>query len=255
MIAKMKKYQFLFQQLVHRDFTHKYKRTVLGVAWSVLSPLMSLFVMNMIFKTILGSTIEHYTIYLFSGQLIFSFFTESTNEGMGALVSNADIFSKVNVPKYMFLLSKNASSMINFVFSAAVYFLFVALEGLPFTWKFICLLYPVVCQLVFNLGMGLILSALYLFFRDTQYLYNIFTTLLMYVSAIFYEISIYPEFGQKLFMLNPMYVNITYFRQVVIEGVIPNMTFHLISAGYAILAFTIGCIIYKKKNETFLYYV
>ena len=113
-LKKMRKHQFLFQQLVHRDFTKKYKRTVLGVAWSVLSPLLTLLVMNVIFGTLLGSDIEHYTIYLFSGQLMFSFFNESTNEGMTSLLNNADIFTKVNVPKYMFLLSKNISSLINF---------------------------------------------------------------------------------------------------------------------------------------------
>lgn len=225
------------------------------MAWSVLSPLLTLFVMNLVFSHLLGSNIEHYTIYLFSGQLVFSFFSDSTNEGMTSLLNNADIFTKVNVPKYMFLFSKNVSSLINFAITLVVYFLFVLLNGLPFTWKFILLLYPILCLVIFNLGVGLILSALYVFFRDIQYLYNIFTMLLMYMSAIFYSIDTFPQIGRNLFLLNPVYVYIRYFRKIVIDGTIPSVWFHLIAAGYALIAFGIGCWIYKKKNHSFLYYV
>lgn len=254
-IQKLKKNQFLFAQLVHRDFTQKYKRTVLGIAWSVLSPLMMLLVMNIIFGTLLGSNIEHYTIYLFTGQLIFSFFNDSTNEGMTSLLNNAEIFTKVNVPKYMFLFSKNISSLINFGITLCIYFFFVAINGIPFTWKFLLLLFPILCLVVFNLGMGLILSALYVFFRDIQYLYGIFTTLLMYMSAIFYSIETFPQIGRELFLLNPVYVYIRYFRKIVIEGDIPSVWMHCIALGYAVLAFGIGAWIYKKKNHSFLYYV
>ena len=240
MLQKLKKNSFLFQELVHRDFTKKYKRTVLGIAWSVLSPLLSLLVMNLIFGTLLGSEIEHYTIYLFSGQLIFSFFSDSTTEGMTSLLNNADIFTKVNVPKYLFLFSKNVSSLINFGITLAVYFL---------------LAYPILCLVIFNLGVGLILSALYVFFRDIQYLYSIFTMLLMYMSAIFYSIDTFPQIGKNLFLLNPIYVYIRYFRKIVLEQTIPTIWFHLIAIGYALIVFAIGSWIYKKKNHSFLYYV
>ena len=254
-IQKLRKNGFLFQQLVHRDFTKKYKRTVLGIAWSILSPMLTLLIMNIIFGTMLGSSIEHYTIYLFSGQLIFSFFSDSTNEGMTSLLNNAEIFTKVNVPKYMFLFSKNVSSLINFGITLGIYFIFVIANGLPITWKFILLLYPIGCLVVFNLGMGLILSALYVFFRDIQYLYSIFTMLLMYMSAIFYSIETFPAWGQNLFLLNPVYLYIRYFRKIVIEGTIPSPGFHLLALAYAVLAFGIGALIYKKKNHSFLYYV
>ena len=255
MLQKLKKNSFLFQELVHRDFTKKYKRTVLGIAWSVLSPLLSLLVMNLIFGTLLGSEIEHYTIYLFSGQLIFSFFSDSTTEGMTSLLNNADIFTKVNVPKYLFLFSKNVSSLINFGITLAVYFLFVLANGVPITWKFLLLAYPILCLVIFNLGVGLILSALYVFFRDIQYLYSIFTMLLMYMSAIFYSIDTFPQIGKNLFLLNPIYVYIRYFRKIVLEQTIPTIWFHLIAIGYALIVFAIGSWIYNMKNHSFLYYV
>ena len=106
--------KFLFEELVKRDFTKKYKRTVLGMLWSVLGPLMTLAVMAVVFTKFFGRSIEHYVIYLFCGNLLYSYFKESTVTGMTALYDNSSIFSKVNVPKYMFLISKNVSSLINF---------------------------------------------------------------------------------------------------------------------------------------------
>ena len=120
---------------------------------------------------------------------------------------------------------------------------------------FFALIYPIVCLLVFNIGMGLILSALFVFFRDISYLYDVFTMLLMYMSAIFYSISRFPEWMKNIFMCNPLYVYIKYFRIVVIDGIMPSMEYHLLCAFYALLAMTIGSLIYKKYNHRFLYYV
>lgn len=247
--------RFLFEELVKRDFTKKYKRTILGMLWSVLGPLMTLGVMAMVFTQFFGYKIEHYTIYMFCGNLLFSYFKESTTTGMTALLDNSPIFSKVNVPKYMFLLSKNVSSLINFGINLLVLFLFCIIDGVAFSWKFLLLIYPVLCLVAFNLGMGLILSALYLMFRDMKYLYDVFTLLLMYVSAIFYSIDAYDLTTQYLFYLNPVYVYIRYFRKIILEGTIPQFTFHLLAAGYALAALLIGALIYKKKNYKFLYYI
>lgn len=247
--------RFLFEELVKRDFTKKYKRTVLGMLWSVLGPLMSLGVMALVFTQFFGQKIEHYIIYIFCGNLLYSYFKESTVTGMTALYDNSGIFSKVNVPKYMFLLSKNVSCLINFGINLVVLFIFCIIDGVAFSWKFILLVYPIGCLVVFNLGMGLILSALYLMFRDLKYLYDIFTLLLMYVSAIFYSIDVYDQQVQYLFYLNPVYVYIRYFRKIILDGVIPELTFHLLAAGYSLVALIIGAVIYKKKNYKFLYYI
>lgn len=207
MIQKMKRYQFLFEELVKRDFKKKYKRTVLGMAWSLLSPLLTLLVMRLVFTQFFGETMEHYTTYLFCGNLIFACFSESTGLGMTSLLENADIFSKVNVPKYLFLLSKSIQGLINFGLTLLVFFLFCILDGITFTWKFVLLLYPICCLVLFNIGVGLILSALFMFFRDIQYLWSVFTQLLMYMSAIFYTIDQYSYTVQCLFLVNPVYLS------------------------------------------------
>ena len=255
MIKKIRQYQFLFEELVKRDFTKKYKRTILGMAWSIISPLMNLLIMWMVFGKMLGSNVDHYVIYLFSGQLIFAFFSDATNLGMTSLVNNASIFTKVSVPKYLFLMSQNVSSLINFCLTLIVYFIFVALEGIPFTWRFLLLAYPIICLVLFNLGVGLILSALFVFFKDMQYLWGILCQLIMWLSAIFYSISGFTETIQKAFLLNPLYLFIRYFRKIVIDGTIPTPQFHLLMLADALLAVSVGLWIYRRYNSEFLYYV
>ena len=255
MLQKLRSNQFLFRELVKRDFKKKYKRTVLGMAWSVLSPLLTLLIMRLVFTQFFGETVQHYTTYLFCGNLVFSFFNESTSQGMSSLMDNAAIFTKVNVPKYMFLMSKNVQCLINFGLTLCVFFLFCILDRIHFTWRFVLLLYPICCQVVFNVGMGLILSALFVFFRDVQYLWGVFTQLLMYMSAIFYTIDRYSAAVQNVFLLNPVYLFIRYFRKIVIEATAPSVWFHLLMAADALIAFGVGCWMYKKYNHQFLYYV
>ncbi len=255
MINKLKAYRFLFEELVKRDFKKKYKRTVLGMAWSILSPLMMLLVMKMVFTQFFGRNYPHYTIYLFCGNLVFSYFNESTSQGMFSLIGNASIFTKVNIPKYLFLFSKNVQTLINFGLTLGVFFFFCVLDRITFTWKFLLLLYPIACLLLFNIGVGLILSALYVFFRDIQYLWTVFTQLLMYMSAIFYMIDDYSYTVQCLFLLNPVYLFIRYFRKIVIDAIIPTAWFHLLMLADVFVVLGIGCWMYKKYNTSFLYYV
>lgn len=255
MLDKFCKNRFLFEELVKRDFIKKYKRTYLGMFWSVLSPLLTLLVMRLVFTQFFGRSMAHYTTYLFCGNIIFSFFNQSTNGGMTSLMGNARIFTKVNIPKYMFLFSQNISCLFNFSLTLVVFFIFVAIDGVSFTWKFLLLVYPVLCLVIFNIGVGLVLSALFVFFRDIQYLWSVFTMLLMYMSAIFYTIDGYSYTAQCMFLLNPVYLYIRYFRKIVLDGTIPTVWFHLLAGAFALAAFSAGALMYKKNNTKFLYYV
>lgn len=255
MLEKLKKHRFLFEELVKRDFKKKYKRTILGMAWSLLSPLLTLLVMRLVFTHFFGRNIPHYTTYLFCGNLVFTCFNESTSQGMTSLMGNAGIFTKINIPKYLFLLSKNVQTFINFCLTLCIFFLFCVFDNIIFTWKFILLLYPIGCLILFNIGVGLVLSALYVFFRDVQYLWSVFLQLLMYISAIFYTINSYPLIVQNLFLLNPIYLFIRYFRKIVIDAVIPSVGFHLLMATDVFIVLILGCWMYKKYNTKFLYYI
>ncbi len=255
MFHTLKKHQFLLEELVKRDFKKKYKGTVLGMAWSVLNPLLMLLVMRVVFTQFFGSAVDHYTTFLFCGNIVFSFFSEATSQGMTCLLDNAGIFTKVNIPKYLFLIAKDSQTFINFLLTLAVFFVLCIFDGIVFTWKFLALIYPIVMLVVFNLGVGLLLSALFIFFRDMSYLWGVFTQILMYMSAIFYPIESFSQTIQNVFLINPVYLFIRYFRKVVIDGMIPSVWFHLLMAFDALFFLAIGALMYKKYNHEFLYYV
>lgn len=255
MFEKVKKYQFLFEELVKRDFKKKYKRTVLGMGWSMLSPLLMLLVMKVVFENFFGQGLAHYTTYLFCGLLTFNWFSESTSGGMVSLFGNAGIFTKVRVPKYLFLFSVNIQVLINFALTLLVFFVFCAIDRVDFTWKFAFLAYPIATLLLFNVGVGMVLSALYVFFRDIDYLWRVLLQLLMYASAIFYSIDRFPLRMQFVFEMNPIYRHIAYIREIVLQGTIPSMETHLTLLGYAVVAFLAGSYMYKHYNTRFLYYV
>ncbi|MCL2363882.1 MAG: ABC transporter permease [Defluviitaleaceae bacterium] len=249
------KYNFLFEELVKRDFKKRYKRTALGIAWSMLGPLCQLVVMYLVFTHFFGRDIPHFIIYVFAGLKIFTFFKESTSQGMQSLAVNSGILTKIKVPKYLFLLSKNVAALLNFGLMLVIFFIFVLIDGVPLHLRFVMVIYPMLTLLVFNIGVGLVLSALYVFFKDIQYLYDIFTMLLMWMSAIFYSIDTFSETTQQLFLLNPIFVHIHYVRLVILHGYIPAWHIHLICGLYALGALTVGAWFYKRYNYRFIYYM
>jgi ABC-2 type transport system permease protein len=255
LFTKFKKHQFLFEELVKRDFKQKYKRTVLGMGWSLLSPLIMLLIMRLVFTHFFGQGMAHYTTYLFCGTLLFGYFNDATTQGMTRLIANAEIFTKINIPKYLFLLSKNVQTLINFGLTLVIFVLLCLLDGVAFTWRWVLLLYPIGGMVLLNVGLGMVLSALFIFFRDVQYLWSIFTQLLMYLSAVFYTVEGYPVLVQRLFCLNPVYCFIRYFRVVVLDAAVPSPELHVLLAVYVLLALGVGAWIYRHYNHRFLYYV
>lgn len=255
MLVEIKKNKFLFEELVKRDFKKKYKRTVLGFLWSMLSPLMMLSVMSLVFSQFFGRSIEYYVVYILAGQIVFAYFSESTNAGMVALLGNASIFSKINVPKYLFVLSRNISALINFGLTILIFFAFVFGYGIKPSLAMFFIFYPVICLILFNYGVGLVLSALYIFFRDMQYLYSLLLQVVMYGSAIFYSIDILSKDLQTIFYFNPLYVYITFIRESVIYGKTPELLLWVLCLFYAVIAFFIGLYYYKHYNYKFVYYI
>ncbi len=223
--------------------------------WSLLSPLLQLLVMRTVFEFFFKNRIAHYSIYLFSGLIIFNYYAEATRGSISALSMNRSIILKIRTPKYLFLLSRNVSALINFLIIIPIYLLFVALEGIPFHLNFLMLLYPIILLPAFCIGVGLILSAMQVFFNDTTYLYTIFILLLRYLSAVFYDITGWSERIQRLMLLNPVYAFIKYFRLIVLENQIPSFAFHMLLLLYALTALVIGGLVYKKNNRKFAFHL
>lgn len=251
----IEQHSFLFTELVKRDFKRKYKKTVLGIFWSMLNPLLQLLVMVMVFTHFFGANTPHFFVYVFAGQKVFAYFTEGTTGGMMAIQGNADILSKVNAPKYLFLLANNVSAMINFLFTLVIFFILIAVEGIPFHPRFLMFVYPILTLMVFNVGVGMVLSALYVFFKDTSYLYGIVSMTLMWLSAIFYPIHTFSPLVQQLFLLNPVFAHIHYFRLIVLYQQTPSINVHLVLLLYSSVSLLIGTLFYKRFNKTFSYYM
>lgn len=244
---------FLFSELVKRDFKKKYKGTILGVLWSLLYPLLDLLILILIFTKLLGRDTPHYPIYVFCGVIILAYFREATRESLYALRANRNIITKVKMPNILLILSKNVSALFNFLLTLCVFILICIIDGVSFKLMFLLLVFPILCITMFNIGVGLILSICYVFFKDGAYLYDLLLVIINYVSAVFYSISSFSINAQKLFLCNPLYCYIEYFREIVIYNKIPSLGLHLLCFIYGVIFLGIGILVYKKNRKKIFY--
>jgi ABC-type polysaccharide/polyol phosphate export permease len=253
------RFKYLLFNLVKRDFVSRYRKSVLGVLWSLLNPLLTMLVMTIVFSQLFRFAIPYYPVYLLSGQIVFSFFSEATNRAMGSVINAEGIIKKVYVPKYIFPLSNVLSSLVNLLFLFIAFllvFLFhVIFLGAPFYWTIFLIPIPFLYVFVFALGIGMLMSSLSVFFRDLTYLYGILITLLMYLTPIFYPIDIIPERLMPFMGLNPMYQFVTYFRSLVLDGVIPGLWPNAVCAGFALAALCIGTYVFISKQDRYILYL
>ena len=250
-----RRYNFLVQQLVSRNFKTKYKRSILGILWSVLNPLLTMTVLSLIFSTLFKSNIENFTLYLLCGIICWNLFSECTNMCLNSITSNASLLMKVYVPKYLFPFSTALSSLINFIFSLIPLFAIMFLTNTAFTMSFPLLIYGIICLFVLSLGIGLGLSASMVFFRDTQFLWGVISTLWMYLTPIFYDVSIIPSRILPIYKINPMYHILYFFRSVLINGISPQPSAYIYCFLAASIPFTIGLWFFYKTQDKFILYL
>lgn len=252
---KLKKYQPLLFQLVRRDFLSKYKRSVLGVLWSLLSPLLTMLILTAVFSTLFRYDIENFPVYLLSGQIVFSMFSEITNMCMSSVLGAASLMKKVSVPKYIFPLSRAISSLINFAFSFVALLLVMMVTRAPFHPQMLYVIVTVFYAFVFSTGIGLILSAAVVFFRDITYLYGLFLTAATYFTPLFYPISIIPDNLRWIISLNPLYHFVECFRTCAIYGGIPSLWQNLVCSLLALLSLGMGLFVFYRQQDRFILYV
>ena len=253
--AKLSKYRPLLYQLVRRDFLAKYKRSVLGVLWSVLNPLLTMLVMTIVFSFLFRFDIENYPVYLLSGQILFNMFSETTNLSMGSVLGAAGLMKKVNVPKYIFPISRAISGLINFALSFVALIMVMLIPGAPFHWTMLYAIVPVFLAFVFSMGVGLVLSALVVFFRDINYIYGVCLTAVTYFTPLFYPITIVPDRFRWIISLNPLFHFVDTFRTCAIYGMMPSLWKNLICLILAISALGIGLFVFYKKQDQFILYI
>lgn len=249
------KYRWLLEQLIARDLKKKYRKSILGYLWSVLNPLLMMLIMTIVFSKLFRFQIPNYPVYLLSGQLIFTFFGEATSIGMQGILANGAMIKKVYLPKYIFPFSSVLSSFTTMVFSLVALLIVMIATGTPFHGTIILIPVALLYVLVFAIGIGILLSALLVFFRDLNYLWGVFLTAVNYLTPIFYPVDILPEVARKLIILNPLFDYINFFRKIVLYGQWPTMQEHVICLGFALAAIIIGGLVFKNKQKDFILYI
>lgn len=254
-VVAMQKYRFLIRQLVSRDFKSKYKRSVLGILWSFLNPLLTMFVQYMVFSNLFKSDMLYYPVYLLSGIVMFNYFSEACGMTLSSIVGNASLITKVYVPKYIYPLTRVMSSFNNLLISLIPLLIVALASGLYPTKAYLLLPFVLVCLAAFCLGLGMLLAAAMVFFRDIQFLWGIISMIWMYLTPIFYPESILPPNVAIFLKGNPMYYFIKFVRTCVIDGVSPEPIMYVQCALFAMGALLVGAFVFKKTQDRFVLYL
>lgn len=262
--ANFKKYKFLMMQLITRDFKVKYKRSVLGVVWSLLYPVLMMIVMAIVFSQMFRFKVEgiNYLVYLMTGIIMFNYFSEATNNAMTSVVSNFALISKVYIPKYIFPIAKCLFIGINFILTLIPWIGLIILTQFgvgtypaSINWYYLIIPYIFFCMFMFTIGIGMMLSCVSVFLRDVFYIYGIILTIWNYFTPVFYSIEILPEKLQSVFQFNPLYQFITAVRSIVLYGQRPSFTTLIIITLIGFGAMVIGSYIFKKNQDKYIYYI
>lgn len=255
MIETFGRYKYLLRYLVKRDITVKYRRSVLGIVWSVLNPLLMMLIMTAVFQFIFEQQIDYFPVYLISGQLMFNFFSEATSSAMDSVLNSAALLKKVYIPKYIFPLEKVIFSFVNALFSLVALLVVMLFVQPPITWWILLFPVPMILLFFFSLGVGLILASLVVFFRDVKHLYGVLITALMYMTPIFYPVTLLSGVMQKVLYINPLYWYVSMFRNVVLYGVPPTGLQLLAGSAFGVVALLFGILIMKKTQDRFILYI
>lgn len=254
-VALYSQYRYLLKQLVERDFRVKYKASALGMIWSFLNPLLTMLVYLFVFSTIFSNDTANFPVYLMSGIVLFSYFSDATNLGMGSIVGNSALITKVYMPKMIYPLSKVLSSAVNLCISLVPLFLVMLLTGMTIHKSILLLPVVILFLIAFTFGASLILATLNVFFRDTQFLWGVLLTMLNFLTPVFYPESIIPAQFATLYHMNPLYQIIYFMRKIILDGVSPTPVTYLYCILASGLTLLFGIWIFRKNQDRFVLYL
>ena len=246
---RRKQYAFVIRELTSREIKRRYARSYLGILWSVLSPLLYMAVISLIFSTMFSKTIEKYPLYYLTGNILYSLYVSTTNQAMTALVDNKMLLIKAKLPKQTFVVSRMYTALVNFGYTCIAYVLMLAVFRAKIS--LLSFLFPIAVALLMllSMGVGYILSIIYVFFADINYLYSIFTTLLLFMSAVFYPVQSLSENLQKFIMFNPIYLTIYIARECVVYGRVPKLSSWIILVAESVVIFLLGYFVFRKNEN------
>lgn len=249
------KYRNLLAELVKKDIKLKYRSSYLGVVWTLLEPLLTMVVLTLVFSKMLGRGTRDFPVYILTGRLLYSFFSNGTKAALKSIRSNAGMIKKVYVPKYMYPFASVLSNYVIFLISLIVLTVVALTRGVYPTVRLFWAFIPLFQILLLTAGMGLILATMAVFFRDVEYLWGVALMLIMYASAIFYQVGdMVSEKNAWIFKLNPLYAVIVNFRNAVF-GHPMDFTAMWYAFGFGAVSFLIGMFAFYKKQDKFILYL
>lgn len=254
-IDEYKKYSNLFVELVRKGIKLKYRRSYLGIIWSMIEPLLTMIVLTIVFGTLLGHNEKEFPVYILAGRLIYTLFSQSSTAALKSIRANQGMIKKVYVPKALYPLSAVTFNYILFLISLVVLLGVSLVLGVYPTWRVLLAVVPLLVLFLLSVGAGLILSTVGVFFRDMEYLWNVLLMLVMYTCAIFY----YPEkiLGSSvgwILKYNPLFCIISNFRSCVFGKTMDTWMLGY-SAVFAIVSVLFGIIIFDKNQDKFILYI
>lgn len=252
-IENFKKYRFLLTELVKKDIKLKYRRSYLGILWTLLEPLLTMIVLTIVFGGMFGNKDPQFPVYILTGRLLYTYFSNSTKSSTKSIRSNSGMIKKVYVPKYMYPLSTILSNYVTFLISLII----LVVVGLVFKVKIgrhtLFAVVPLFTLFLLTLGIGLILATLSVFFRDLEYLWGVVLMLVMYTCAIFYKADRLKE-AAWILKINPLYSCIYNFRTAILgTAQYPLSRYHIVfSLVCAMGSIAIGLIIFYRNQDDFI---
>ena len=251
-IKNFLKFRPLLNELVARDIKIKYRRSVLGVLWTLLNPLLMMVVLSVVFSNLFKFDVENFPIYLLSGQVMFTFYSDSTTSAMSSILGSASLIKKVYVPKYLFVLSRVCSSVINLLASFSALILVMLAMRTELHYTIFLAFVPILLLVMFSLGVGLLLSAITVKFRDIMHLYSVFVTALMFLTPVIYPMSILPDWLVAVVSANPLTNYLSMFRDVMLNNTVFGMGSLIIGIIEAVGALAIGLYVFYKSQDSFI---
>ncbi|WP_296883763.1 ABC transporter permease [uncultured Methanobrevibacter sp.] len=241
---------FLLEEIVKKNFSSKYKDSVLGILWTILSPLLMMALFTIIFSTIFGGTIDNFAVYFLCGWCLFQFFNSSISSSMNALKGNKPILQRTPAPKYIFVLGSILSEFLNFLIMLILLVVILFITNATFHFPIIFFsIIPIISLFIMIVGLGLILSVACVYYTDIGHLWSVISMMLLYASAVFYPMDIIPQPFRGYIMLNPLYWVIDQFRCFVYKGIVPNGISLINSLFLSLIILICGIIIFKKYEN------
>ena len=253
--------RFILQQLVNKDFKLRYRRSVLGVIWSVLNPLLMMIVMSFVFSYFLrGSNVENYPLYLIVGNVTFGLMNEATSTGLRSIIDAAPLLKKVKVDRWVFPVQKVFTSVVNFALSLVAVVIVMLFFRVAPTWHLVWMIPALILLMVFCIGISLLIGALAVFFRDMIHLWSVLITAWTYLTPIFWDLSLLtgsnaPWFVIAVVKINPMYNFIDMMRCAIVYQSNPSATVVLLAVFWALIILVLGVLVFRKTEHKFILYI